>query len=71
MKQSYCLQVIFNINLHRVDDMGCEAIIYELSSSMYEVCDRCSIYGLIERKVWILNLTLHVLLRPSFPFIST
>lgn len=53
-KQSYCLQVIFSIDLHRVDDMDCEAIIYELSSNMYEVCDRCSISDLIERK-----LTLH------------
>lgn len=40
----------FSIDLRTVDDMGREAIIYELSNRMYAVCDRRSVSCLIERK---------------------
>lgn len=50
-KWSVCLQVTFTVDIRAMDDVGREAIIYELSKKMYQICDRRSISCVIERKV--------------------
>ncbi|CAK9171234.1 unnamed protein product, partial [Ilex paraguariensis] len=43
-------QVTFTVDIRAVDDMGREAIIYELSNRVYQICDRRSVACIIERK---------------------
>ncbi|XP_077244418.1 allantoate amidohydrolase isoform X2 [Tasmannia lanceolata] len=43
-------QVTFTVDLRAIDDMAREAIIFELSSRMHQICDRRSVYCIIERK---------------------
>ncbi|KAM4097958.1 hypothetical protein ACJW30_07G041000 [Castanea mollissima] len=43
-------QVTFTVDLRAIDDMGCEAVIYELSNQMYKICERCSVSCIIDRK---------------------
>ncbi|KAI6704233.1 hypothetical protein NL676_013369 [Syzygium grande] len=43
-------QVIFTVDVRAIDDMGREAVIYELSNRMYQLCDRRSVSCIIERK---------------------
>ncbi|XP_059625533.1 allantoate deiminase 1 isoform X2 [Cornus florida] len=43
-------QVIFTIDMRAMDDMGREAIIYEYSNRMHQICDRRSVSCVIERK---------------------
>ncbi|XP_056159926.1 allantoate deiminase 2 isoform X3 [Syzygium oleosum] len=43
-------QVIFTVDVRAIDDMGREAVIYELSNRMYQICDRRSVSCIIERK---------------------
>lgn len=44
-------QVTFTVDLRALDDMAREAVIYEFSSRMYQICDRRSVSCTIERKV--------------------
>ncbi|XP_059625542.1 allantoate deiminase 2 isoform X3 [Cornus florida] len=41
-------QVIFTIDMRAMDDMGREAIIYEYSNRMHQICDRRSVSCVIE-----------------------
>ncbi|KAJ0494804.1 putative allantoate deiminase [Helianthus annuus] len=43
-------QVIFTVDIRAIDDIGREAIIYELSNQMHSICDRRSVSCLMERK---------------------
>ncbi|KAK4440370.1 Allantoate deiminase 2 [Sesamum alatum] len=43
-------QVTFTVDIRAMDDLGREAIIYELSNRMYRICDKRSVLCLIERK---------------------
>ncbi|KAK4399554.1 Allantoate deiminase 2 [Sesamum angolense] len=43
-------QVTFTVDVRAMDDLGREAIIYELSNRMYRICDKRSVLCLIERK---------------------
>ncbi|KAL6546201.1 alpha-amylase 2 [Orobanche minor] len=43
-------QVAFTVDIRAMDDLGREAIIYELSNRMYHICDKRSVLCLIERK---------------------
>ncbi|KAK7846317.1 allantoate deiminase 2, partial [Quercus suber] len=43
-------QVTFTVDLRAIDDMGCEAFIYELSNQMYKICERRSVSCIIDRK---------------------
>ncbi|KAJ4849099.1 hypothetical protein Tsubulata_034476 [Turnera subulata] len=43
-------QVNFTVDLRAMDDLGRQAILYELSNRMYQICDRRSISCTIERK---------------------
>lgn len=43
-------QVMFTVDLRTIDDAGREAVIYELSSRMYQICDRRSVSCTINRK---------------------
>ncbi|EXB66978.1 Allantoate deiminase [Morus notabilis] len=43
-------QVTFTVDLRTIDDTGREAVIYELSSRMYQICDRRSVSCTIDRK---------------------
>ncbi|KAK9724642.1 hypothetical protein RND81_05G088900 [Saponaria officinalis] len=43
-------QVRFTIDLRAMDDAGREAILYELSNKMYNICDKRSVSCVIERK---------------------
>ncbi|XVE94299.1 hypothetical protein REPUB_Repub01dG0269100 [Reevesia pubescens] len=43
-------QVTFTVDLRAIDDVGREAVLYELSNRMYEICDRRSVSCIIERK---------------------
>ncbi|KAK3432518.1 hypothetical protein EUGRSUZ_D00017 [Eucalyptus grandis] len=43
-------QVVFTVDIRAIDDMGREAVIYELSNRMYQICDRRSVSCIIERK---------------------
>ena len=45
------LQVTFTIDLRAMDDVGREAVLYELSNRMYSICDKRSVSCVIERKV--------------------
>lgn len=42
----------FTVDLRAIDDMGREAVIYELSNQMYKICERRSVSCIIDRKVW-------------------
>ncbi|KAL9271831.1 Allantoate deiminase-like protein [Drosera capensis] len=44
------LLVAFTIDLRTIDDMGREAVLHELSSRMYDICDKRSVSCMIERK---------------------
>lgn len=46
------LQVTFTIDLRAMDDAGREAVLYELSARMYNICDKRSVSCVIERKVF-------------------
>ncbi|GAB4840932.1 alpha-amylase 2 [Ancistrocladus abbreviatus] len=43
-------QVTFTIDLRAIDDVGREAVLHELSTQMYHICDKRSVSCLIERK---------------------
>ncbi|XP_075674219.1 allantoate deiminase 1 isoform X3 [Castanea sativa] len=43
-------QVTFTVDLRAIDDMGREAVIYELSNQMYKTCERRSVSCIIDRK---------------------
>lgn len=43
-------QVTFTVDLRAMDDLGREAIIYEMSNRMYQICDRRSVFCHIDRK---------------------
>ncbi|XP_015900240.4 allantoate deiminase 1 isoform X2 [Ziziphus jujuba] len=43
-------QVTFTIDLRTIDDMGREAVIYEFSNRMHQICDQRSVSCTIERK---------------------
>ncbi|KAK4564486.1 hypothetical protein RGQ29_006522 [Quercus rubra] len=43
-------QVTFTVDLRAIDDMGREAVIYELSNQMYKICERRSVSCIIDRK---------------------
>lgn len=43
-------QVTFTVDLRAMDNMGREAVLYELSNRMYEICERRSVSCVIERK---------------------
>ncbi|KAM3742022.1 hypothetical protein ACB098_07G041100 [Castanea mollissima] len=43
-------QVTFTVDLRAINDMGREAVIYELSNQMYKICERRSVSCIIDRK---------------------
>ncbi|KAI3455792.1 hypothetical protein Pfo_012455 [Paulownia fortunei] len=43
-------QVTFTVDIRALDDLGREAIIYELSNRLHHICDKRSVLCLIERK---------------------
>ncbi|XP_021737200.1 allantoate deiminase 2-like isoform X1 [Chenopodium quinoa] len=43
-------QVTFTVDLRAMDDAGREAVLYELSARMYNICDKRSVSCVIERK---------------------
>ncbi|XP_048229005.1 allantoate deiminase 2 isoform X2 [Ricinus communis] len=43
-------QVTFTVDLRAMDDMGRDAVLYELSNRIYQICDRRSVSCIIERK---------------------
>lgn len=43
-------QVTFTIDLRAMDDVGREAVLYELSNRMYSICDKRSVSCVIEHK---------------------
>ncbi|XVF00463.1 hypothetical protein REPUB_Repub04eG0003200 [Reevesia pubescens] len=43
-------QVTFTVDLRAIDDVGREAVLYELSTQMYQICGRRSVSCIIERK---------------------
>ncbi|XP_065852118.1 allantoate deiminase 2 [Euphorbia lathyris] len=43
-------QVTFTVDLRAMDDMGREAVLYELSNRIYQVCDRRSVSCIVDRK---------------------
>ncbi|KAM3742018.1 hypothetical protein ACB098_07G040800 [Castanea mollissima] len=43
-------QVTFTVDLRAIDDMGREAVIYELSNQMYKICERRSVSCIIDCK---------------------
>ncbi|KAJ9564804.1 hypothetical protein OSB04_000770 [Centaurea solstitialis] len=44
-------EVSFTIDIRAIDDMGREAILYELSNQMHTICDRRSVSCFMERKL--------------------
>ena len=44
-------QVTFTVDIRAMDDLGREAIIYEFSNRIHEICDKRSVLCLVERKV--------------------
>ncbi|XP_021737202.1 allantoate deiminase 2-like isoform X3 [Chenopodium quinoa] len=44
------LKVTFTVDLRAMDDAGREAVLYELSARMYNICDKRSVSCVIERK---------------------
>ncbi|KAE8655605.1 putative allantoate deiminase [Hibiscus syriacus] len=42
--------VTFTVDLRTIDDVGREAVVYELSNQIYKICDRRSVSCIIERK---------------------
>lgn len=49
------------MDVRAIDDMGREAVIYELSNRMYQICDKRSVSCIIERKVGMSNCIVHFL----------
>lgn len=45
------VQVTFTVDIRAIDDMGREAILYELSKRIHQICDRRSVLCIIDRKV--------------------
>lgn len=45
------IQVTFTVDIRAMDDLGREAIIYEYSNRMYQICDKRSVLCVIDRKV--------------------
>lgn len=45
------MQVTFTVDIRAIDDMGREAVIYELSRRIHQICDRRSVFCIIDRKV--------------------
>nr|XP_027086088.1 allantoate deiminase 2-like isoform X2 [Coffea arabica] len=43
-------QVTFTVDVRAIDDMGREAVLYELSKRMHQICDRRSVFCKIDRK---------------------
>ncbi|XP_042023774.1 allantoate deiminase 2-like [Salvia splendens] len=43
-------QVTFTVDIRAMDDLGREAVIYEFSSRIHQICDKRSLLCLIERK---------------------
>ncbi|KAG2687951.1 hypothetical protein I3843_09G072900 [Carya illinoinensis] len=43
-------QVTFTVDLRAMDDLGREAVIYELSKQIYQICERRSVSCVIDRK---------------------
>ncbi|XP_058201793.1 allantoate deiminase 2 isoform X1 [Rhododendron vialii] len=43
-------ETIFTVDVRAMDNMGREAVIYELSNRMHQICDRRSVSCIIERK---------------------
>ncbi|CAA0823810.1 Allantoate deiminase [Striga hermonthica] len=43
-------QVTFTVDIRAMDDLGREAIIYELSNRMHQICDKRTVLCLVERK---------------------
>lgn len=43
-------QVSFTVDVRAIDDMGREAVLYELSKRMHQICDRRSVFCTIDRK---------------------
>ncbi|KAK9937221.1 hypothetical protein M0R45_014025 [Rubus argutus] len=43
-------QVTFTVDLRAIDDMGREAVVYEFSNQLYQICDRRSVSCTIDRK---------------------
>ncbi|ONI11617.1 hypothetical protein PRUPE_4G116700 [Prunus persica] len=43
-------QVTFTVDLRTIDDMGREAVVYEFSNRMYQICDKRSVSCTIDRK---------------------
>ncbi|ONI11622.1 hypothetical protein PRUPE_4G116700 [Prunus persica] len=44
------LKVTFTVDLRTIDDMGREAVVYEFSNRMYQICDKRSVSCTIDRK---------------------
>ncbi|KAE8671116.1 Allantoate deiminase [Hibiscus syriacus] len=42
--------VTFTVDLRTIDDVGREAVVYELSNQIYKLCDRSAVSCIIERK---------------------
>jgi hypothetical protein len=45
-------QVTYTMDIRAIDDLGREAVIYDLSNRIYQICDKRSVSCLIEHKVW-------------------
>lgn len=45
------IQVAFTVDLRTIDDVGRNAILHDLSTRMYQICDKRSLLCSIERKV--------------------
>ncbi|KAI5642027.1 hypothetical protein M9H77_00258 [Catharanthus roseus] len=43
-------EVTFTVDIRAIDDMGREAVIYELSRRIHQICDRRSVFCIIDRK---------------------
>lgn len=40
------------MDIRAIDDLGREAVIYDLSKRIYQICDKRSVSCIIEHKVW-------------------
>lgn len=43
-------EVTFTVDIRAIDDMGREAVLYELSKQIHQICDRRSVLCIIDRK---------------------
>ena len=46
------LQVTYTVDIRAINDLGREAVIYDLSKRIYQICDKRSVSCIIEHKVW-------------------